>query len=204
MGAFMDAVRDRFGELYERDPVEHRAGGHRGRRGDGGTVGAMASQALDERIHVTRSRRRPGGGAEAEGRPFRERKPPWLKVPAPGGPTYRHLKEMIALREPQHRLRGGQLPQRRRVLGARHRDVHDPRRRLHPALRVLQRPDGKADLERPARADARRRQRQADGPAPRRRHLGGPRRPARLRRRARSSASSARSACWRPTAGSRS
>jgi lipoyl synthase len=55
----------------------------------------MASEALDERIHVTRSRRRPGGGAEAEGRPFRERKPPWLKVPAPGGPTYRHLKEMI-------------------------------------------------------------------------------------------------------------
>jgi lipoyl synthase len=55
----------------------------------------MASQALDERIHVTRSRRRPGGGAEAEGRPFRERKPPWLKVPAPGGPTYRNLKEMI-------------------------------------------------------------------------------------------------------------
>jgi lipoyl synthase len=55
----------------------------------------MASRALDERIHVTRSRRRPGGGAEAEGRPFRERKPPWLKVPAPGGPTYRHLKEMI-------------------------------------------------------------------------------------------------------------
>jgi lipoyl synthase len=55
----------------------------------------MASHALDERIHVTRSRRRPGGGAEAEGRPFRERKPPWLKVPAPGGPTYRHLKEMI-------------------------------------------------------------------------------------------------------------
>jgi lipoyl synthase len=55
----------------------------------------MAPETLDERIHVTRSRRRPGGGAEAVGRPFRERKPPWLKVPAPGGPTYRHLKDMI-------------------------------------------------------------------------------------------------------------
>jgi len=31
-----------------------------------------------------------------EGRPFRDRKPHWLKVPAPGGPTYRHLKSMIS------------------------------------------------------------------------------------------------------------
>src|SRR5206468_334814 len=30
-----------------------------------------------------------------EARPFRERKPPWLKVPAPGGPTYRRLKQAI-------------------------------------------------------------------------------------------------------------
>ena len=42
-----------------------------------------------ERIHVTRSRANPGGATGIEGRPFRERKPPWLKVPAPGGPTYR-------------------------------------------------------------------------------------------------------------------
>src|SRR2546423_11507156 len=48
-----------------------------------------------ERIHVARSRAQPGGGAAVEGRPFRERKPPWLKVPAPGGPTYRRLKKAI-------------------------------------------------------------------------------------------------------------
>jgi lipoyl synthase len=48
-----------------------------------------------ERIHVTRSRANPGGAAIAEGRPFRERKPPWLKVPAPGGPVYRELKKAI-------------------------------------------------------------------------------------------------------------
>jgi lipoyl synthase len=50
-----------------------------------------------ERVHVTRSRSRPGGIAaeKVAGRPFRERKPPWLKVPAPGGPTYRHLKGLI-------------------------------------------------------------------------------------------------------------
>ncbi len=50
-----------------------------------------------ERIHVTRSRARPGGidPSKVAGRPFRERKPPWLKVPAPGGPTYRNLKSMM-------------------------------------------------------------------------------------------------------------
>src|SRR5829696_4817589 len=51
-----------------------------------------------ERVHVTRSRANPGGTApDADGAvPFRRaRKPPWLKVPAPGGPTYRRLKAEI-------------------------------------------------------------------------------------------------------------
>jgi lipoic acid synthetase len=48
-----------------------------------------------DRIHVTRSRANPGGTQIEGGRPFRERKPPWLKVPAPGGPNYRHLKQTI-------------------------------------------------------------------------------------------------------------
>ena len=47
------------------------------------------------RRHVTRSRSNPGGAEIADGLPFRERKPPWLKVPAPGGPTYRGIKSMI-------------------------------------------------------------------------------------------------------------
>jgi len=53
-----------------------------------------------ERIHVTRSRANPGGmdvtkiiGTEQE--PFRGRKPPWFKVPPPGGPTYRKLSDMV-------------------------------------------------------------------------------------------------------------
>jgi lipoic acid synthetase len=52
---------------------------------------------LDERIHVTRSRRRPGGAPPDNGAvlPFRSRKPPWLKVPAPGGPNYRQLRSLI-------------------------------------------------------------------------------------------------------------
>ncbi len=46
---------------------------------------------------MTRSRANPGGRApETDGKVgFRDRKPPWLKVPAPGGPTYRRLKRTI-------------------------------------------------------------------------------------------------------------
>jgi lipoic acid synthetase len=52
---------------------------------------------MAERLHVTRSRAKPGGHAvdAAEGLGIRARKPPWLKVPAPGGPTYRRLKQQI-------------------------------------------------------------------------------------------------------------
>jgi lipoic acid synthetase len=59
---------------------------------------ATPDKLPSERIHVTRSRAKPGGtAASAEGTvPFkRARKPPWLKVPAPGGPNYRRLKETI-------------------------------------------------------------------------------------------------------------
>ncbi|HEU4978003.1 MAG TPA: lipoyl synthase, partial [Solirubrobacteraceae bacterium] len=52
------------------------------------------------REHKTRSRANPGGmdvlkvlGPDV--RPLRERKPPWFKVPAPGGARYRELSEMI-------------------------------------------------------------------------------------------------------------
>jgi lipoic acid synthetase len=51
-----------------------------------------------ERLHVTRSRAKPGGAAQdTDGKvPFRSRKPSWLKVPAPGGTNYRRLKKTIA------------------------------------------------------------------------------------------------------------
>ena len=59
------------------------------------TGGADAPPRIN--LHVTRSRANPGGSApDDEGKvPFRSRKPPWLKVPAPGGPTYRRLKKSI-------------------------------------------------------------------------------------------------------------
>jgi lipoyl synthase len=62
------------------------------------TVVPNDPKAPTERVHVTRSRAKPGGTAQADGTiPFkRARKPPWLKVPAPGGPNYRRLKEKIA------------------------------------------------------------------------------------------------------------
>ncbi len=148
------------------------------------TADADATAAPAERVHVTRSRAKPGGTAAETGDtvPFRRaRKPPWLKVPAPGRADLPPAEGDDRLRQPAHGLRGGELPQRRRVLGARHRDLHDPRRRLHPPLRLLQREDGRADLERPAGAAARRQPGEEDGAAPRGRHLGRPRRPARLR-----------------------
>jgi lipoyl synthase len=56
------------------------------------------TDSLEDRLHITRSRANPGGGApETDGTVgFRERKPSWLKVPAPGGPSYRRLKKTIA------------------------------------------------------------------------------------------------------------
>ena len=58
----------------------------------------MATDAqIAGRLHVTRSRANPGGKVQNEDGKvaFRSRKPPWLKVPAPGGPSYRRLKKAI-------------------------------------------------------------------------------------------------------------
>jgi lipoyl synthase len=52
---------------------------------------------VSEQPHVTRSRARPGGGqgAQEDVLPFRERKPSWLKVKAPGGPGYRRIQGLM-------------------------------------------------------------------------------------------------------------
>jgi lipoic acid synthetase len=56
--------------------------------------------SVEPRQHQTRSRANPGGmdvlkvlGPEV--RPLRERKPPWFKVPAPGGKKYLELRDTI-------------------------------------------------------------------------------------------------------------
>jgi lipoyl synthase len=52
-------------------------------------------------VSATRSRAHPGGIQDVltvlgpEVQPHRARKPPWLKVPAPGGPKYRELSRLI-------------------------------------------------------------------------------------------------------------
>ncbi len=147
----------------------------------------MAVNSASRPLRETRSRANPGGmdvlevlGEEV--RPFRERKPPWLKVPAPGGPRFREAQAPDRRRAPEHRLRGSRVPQRRRVLGTRHGHLHDPRRHVHATLRVLQRQDRHADVRRPAGARARRPLDRAHGPASRGDHVGRPRRPTRLRR----------------------
>ena len=56
---------------------------------------------MNERRHQTRSRANPGGVQDIlkvlgpDVQPHRGRKPPWFKVPAPGGPAYRSISKLI-------------------------------------------------------------------------------------------------------------
>jgi len=56
---------------------------------------------VTDRQHSTRSRANPGGIADVlsvlgpDTLPHKGRKPPWFKVPAPGGPRYRELQSLI-------------------------------------------------------------------------------------------------------------
>src|SRR6202048_1794322 len=58
-------------------------------------------RTVKEREHSTRSRANPGGIADVlsvlgpDVLPHKSRKPPWFKVPAPGGPRYRELQQLI-------------------------------------------------------------------------------------------------------------
>ena len=59
-----------------------------------------------------------------------------------------------ARERPAHRVRGGRLPQHRRVLGEEARHLHDHGRHLHARLRLLQRQDRPAGRARSERAGA--------------------------------------------------
>ena len=84
----------------------------------------------------------------------RPRRPEWMKVRAPSANSrYFEVKSLMREGGSAHDLRGGALPEHRRVLGARHGDLPDPRRHLHARLPVLLRPLGQARrAARPARA----------------------------------------------------
>ena len=86
-------------------------------------------------------------------------------------------------KRPRHGVRGGGLPEHRRVLGQEARHLHDHGRHLHPRLRLLQRQDRHARRARCAGAGARRGSHLQARARPYRHHLGGSRRPRRWRRR---------------------
>ena len=112
-----------------------------------------------------------------------ERKPPWLKVKLRSGPNYATLKGIMREPRPPHRVRGGDVPEHRRVLGGARGDLPDPGLEVHPPVRVLRRDDRQARPRRRGRARADRGRGARDGPALRRAHRGGARRPPRRRRR---------------------
>ena len=164
------------------------------RRGAPGARRSSASGVFDE---LTARRERPGrttGRGSLGATPFmsrslpvaeRPRRPEWMKVRAPSRDTrYFEVRELIHGAEPAHDLRGGPLPEHRRVLGPRHGHVPDPRRDLHAGVPLLLRQLGTSRASaRPARAAPSRADGEADGALPRRRHVGRSRRPARPGRR---------------------
>ena len=85
-----------------------------------------------------------GGGrfdGAADGGTAPRRHPDWIRARLPTGENYQDLKGLDARPGAQHGVRGGPLPQHRRVLGAAHGDGHDPGRHLHARLRLLRRQD---------------------------------------------------------------
>ena len=149
---------------------------------------ASTLSGVSERIHVTRSRANPGGmdvkqvlGEEVQ--PFRGRKPPWFKVPPPGGPKYRELTEHDQVDEGLHTVcqeaacpNIGECWERGTatfmILG-------DTCTRRCGFCNVK---TGKPTWNDPLEPAARGALRRPDGPAPRGHHQRRPRRPARLRR----------------------
>ena len=65
-------------------------------------------------------------------------KPAWIRVKAPGAHAFDATRDVLARASPRHRVRGGGLPQYRRVLGQAPRHLHDHGRHLHAGLRLLQ------------------------------------------------------------------
>ena len=161
-----------------------------GRRGVASPPDDLAPFSRGEPGPASDERRVPavtGTAARAAGRGRRRRRArhrrAQARVAAGQGPAraedYRPCASDDARPRPGHRVRGGGLPQHLRVLGRRHRHVHDQRRALHPGLRLLpgrHPPARRAARRRRARAGGR--GRGADGPALRGAHRGGPRRPA--------------------------
>ena len=97
------ARRARLRDAARPAPAPRHAGppGPRPDRRDPGASVSDVSLPPAEREHRTRGRSNPGGmdvlqvlGTDVQ--PIRARKPPWFKVPAPGGVKYRELSKLIS------------------------------------------------------------------------------------------------------------
>ena len=116
--------------------------------------GATAAPRLGRARHDRdRRRARPASAPTLRLR----RHPDWIKARMPSGEQLPRPQGPAPRPEPQHGLRGGPLPEHRGVLGPAHRHDHDPRRHVHPGLRLLRRQDRPPDLVRRRRAAPRRR-----------------------------------------------
>ena len=183
---FSDTVCAQFGAVYDRRPVAMSAEILSEHVGGLAFAGCWSRRDMSEgRLHVTRSRARPGGAsvADADVVPFRTRKPPWLKVKAPGGARYRHLESLMreqglhTVCEEANCPNIGECWERGTatfmILG----DVCTRR------CGFCNVKSGRAGRPRSRRALPRRLCRREDGPAPLRRDIGRPRRSPRRGRR---------------------
>ena len=92
------------------------------RLGPGGATGGSRLRRMQESLPVAE----------------RPRRPEWMKVRAPSRDgRYYDVQKLDPRRVAEHDLRGGALPEHRRVLGARDGHVPDPRRDVHPRVPLL-------------------------------------------------------------------
>ena len=120
------------------------AGGGRRARDGGPAAGPRAPVRLLGRLAAA-------GVQESVAGPAR-RRPEWMRVKADLGRRLPRDQAARARPRPAHGVRGGGLPQHLRVLGRPHGHVHDPRRAVHPRVRLLPRRHPQAlplDLDEP-------------------------------------------------------
>ena len=181
----LSRLQPRRGPRHRRPSAGDTAQDERRRRGPGRRTGRAAALG-----------RLAGGGEEAGPSPTRKDAGRVDAGPGrPWAPEYLQLKRTMRDLDLRHGVRGGGLPQHLRVLGRRHRHVHDQRRAVHPGLRVL--PGRHPHARGPSTRTSRRgwpRPSTRMGLRHAVRHRGGPRRPGRRWRRRASRPRSTRSA----------
>ena len=172
-----------------RPPTSHRSAAAPGPVADGQPAAGRpstprAADGPDRRSACWAGSPRP---ASPTASPSRSASPSGCGPRPASAPDYLRLKRTMRDLDAGHRVRGGRLPEHLRVLGRRHRHVHDQRRALHPGVRVLPgRHPPPASRSTRASPSGWPRPSQRMGLRVRGDHRRRPRRPRRRRRRARS------------------